>query len=157
MLTVRDVMVRRVVTVGMQRTAKQAAEVMVMFGIGSVVVIEDEKAVGMVTESDILERVVAAGRDPVTITVQEIMSKPVIDVAPDTPLEDAVVLMFDHRIKKLPVVETQGDTRKLLGIVTLTDIARVQPMLLTMLKQLYSDAQEKPPKGIEKVMNFYVS
>ena len=157
MLTVGDIMVRRVVTVGLERSVRETAEVMVMFGIGSVVVIEDERAVGMITESDILERVVATGKDSSATSVREIMSKPVIDVSPETLLEDAVTLMFNHNIKKLPVVEAKEGVKKLVGIVTLTDIARVQPMLLKVLRQLYMEAQEKPPKGIEKVMNFYIS
>jgi len=96
---------------------------MCQFGIGYVVVLENERVVGIVTERDLLKRIVAATRDPEKTFVREIMSKPVIVVGPDLALEDAVKLMFKHKIKKLPVIG--GYPRRLVGLVILTDVARL--------------------------------
>ena len=129
-MRVKDVMVTNVVTLHADQTVKHAARVMGEYGIGCLVILEDGGAVGMVTERDMLNRVIAVAADPEKTLVGQIMSKPVVTVEPDTMLEDAVELMFKHRIKKLPVVERSGVERKLVGLVTLTDIARLHPALM---------------------------
>jgi signal-transduction protein with cAMP-binding, CBS, and nucleotidyltransferase domain len=65
-------------------------------------------------------------------------------------MEEAVKLMFQKKIKKLAVV----DAKKLVGIVTLTDIARFQPQMIKMLKQLTT--KQAVPKSIQKVIDFYI-
>lgn len=153
-LKIRDVMVKNVITVDTDYTVKLAAKIMCQFGIGCVVVLENGRVVGLVTERDLLKRIVAVARDPEKTFVREIMSKPVIVVGPDLALEDAVKLMFTHKIKKLPVIG--GYPRRLVGLVTLTDIARLQPKLIEMLKELFAQAREAPPKSMEKVINYWV-
>jgi CBS-domain-containing membrane protein len=101
-----------------------------------------------------LERVIVAAADPEKTIVEQIMSKPVVTVEPETMLDDAVELMFKHRIKKLPVVE--GRDGKLVGLVTLTDIARINPALMKTLRELFEARNEAPPRSVEKVMNFYI-
>ena len=155
-LKIKDVMVKNVITVDANYTVKHAAKIMSRFGIGCVVVLENEKVVGIVTERDLLDRVVAVARDPEKTFVREIMSKHVNVVGPDLALEDAVKLMFKHKIKKLPVVEGYRANKRLVGLVTLTDIARLQPKLIEMLKELFAKASEAPPKSMEKVINFYI-
>ena len=153
-LKVRDVMVKNVITVEANYTVKLAAKIMCQFGIGCVVVLEKERVVGIVTERDLLKRIVAVARDPEKTFVREIMSKPAIAVEPDLALEDAVTLMFKHKIKKLPVIG--GYPRKLVGLVTLTDIARLQPKLIEMLKELFAQVREAPPRSMEKVITYYI-
>jgi len=155
-LRVRDVMVTNVVTLQSDQTVKDAARLMSEYGIGCLVILEDGRAVGMVTERNMLDRVIAVAADPEKTLVGQIMSKPVVTVEPDTVLEDAVKLMFNHRIKKLPVVERSGAESKLVGLVTLTDIARLHPALIEMLKGLFETMRENPPKHMEKVMNYYI-
>ncbi len=156
MLTVRDVMTKKVIKVRADQSIREAAKTMNEHHVGCLVVVEKGKVEGIVTERDMLGRVVAACADLEKTTVREVMSKPVFMVKPDTPLEEAVELMFAHGIKKLPVVEGGGDGLKMVGIVTLTDIARLQPALIMTLKKLYEVSGEDPPKNVEKVMNFYV-
>jgi len=153
---VRDVIVKNVVTVHADYTVKHAASIMSRFGVGCVVALDDERIEGIVTERDMLNRVVAIARDPEKTLVREIMSSPVIVVGPDLALEEAISLMFDHKIKKLPVVDKQGGKTILIGLVTLTDIARLQPLLMKTLKELFAQAGQAPPKSIEKVLNFYI-
>ena len=155
-LKIRDVMVKDVVTVDSDYTVKNAANIMNRFSIGCVVVLEKEKVVGIITERDMLKKIVAVAQDPEKTFVKEIMSTPIIVVRPDTPMEEALDLMFSYKIKKLPVIEGLPGKEKLVGLVTLTDIARWQPRLIKRLKQLFEEWQEIPPQSIDKVMNYYI-
>jgi CBS domain-containing protein len=149
-------MVENVVTVRPDYTVKHAASIMNRLGLGCVVVLEDERVAGIVTERDLLKRIVAVARDPENTFVGDIMSKPVFVVDPDISLEEALKLMFRHRLKKLPVVDRKRGEERLVGIVTLTDIARLQPRLMEVLKELFSQGGRPPPKSMEKVINYYI-
>jgi CBS domain-containing protein len=102
------------------------------YKIGSIVVIGRGKPVGIVTERDILERIVEPFIDSRTIGVKEIMSSPVVTVPPDISIEEAATLMARNMIKKLPVME--GD--KLVGIVTTMDLMKSAPKLINILEEL---------------------
>lgn len=154
--TVEDVMVEKVVAVDVGDTAKYAAKLMSGLGIGCVVVLEEGSVVGMVTERDLLRRVIADAVDPEETLVKQIMSAPPIVVGPNLALEKAVELMFEHGIKKLPVVEHVNEKTRLVGLITLTDIARIQPKLIETLKELFEMRGEAPPRSLEKVMKYYI-
>ena len=149
-LKVRDVMVREVITVDENSTVKEAVDTMNEFQIGSLIVLERGKAMGIVTERDFLRRVMSGAKDVVNTKVKEIMTTPLVVVEPSTDLEEAVKLMFQNKIKKLAVV----DANKLVGIVTLTDIARFQPQMIRMLKQLTT--KQAAPKSMQKVIDYYI-
>lgn len=136
MLTVDDVMTPQVVTTSDDQSIKNAARVMANHGISSLLVFSADGLKGILTEKDIVTRVVCVGLDPDEICVGEVMSEPVIVITPDTPLEKAVNIMLQHRIKKLPVMESIGDAFQLAGILSLIDVARVQPELINSLKQM---------------------
>ena len=150
-LKVEDIMVKEVITIDSNATVKKAAEIMNEHEIGSLLVIEGHKAVGIITERDVLKRVVAKALNPRKTKVKDVMSKPLIVAEPDMELEDAVKLMFDMRIKKLPIVK-EG---KLVGLVSLTDIARFQPHMIKILKKLA--ARGAPPRRIRKVIDYYIA
>ena len=149
-LKVRDVMVREVITVDENSTVKEAVDIMNEFQVGSLIALEKGKALGIVTERDFLKRVIAGGKDVVNTKVKEIMTTPLVVVESGTDLEEAVKLMFQKKIKKLAVV----DANKLVGIVTLTDIARFQPQMIRMLRQL--TAEQAAPKSMQKVIDYYI-
>ena len=149
-LKVRDVMVREVITVDEDSSVKEAIDIMNEFQIGSLIVLEKGKAKGIVTERDFLRRVLAEAKDVINTKVKEIMTFPLVFVESITDLDAAVKLMFQNKIKKLAVI----DANKLVGIVTLTDIARVQPQMMRMLKQLA--ANQTTPKSMQKVINYYI-
>ena len=149
-LKVRDVMVREVITVDENSTVKEAVDVMNEFQIGSLIVLERGKAMGIVTERDFLRRVLAGAKDVMNTKVKEIMTSPLVVVEPSTDLEEAVKLMFQSKIKKLAVV----DANKLVGIVTLTDIARFQPQMIKMLKEFAT--KQAAPKNMQKVIDYYI-
>jgi CBS domain-containing protein len=96
-----------------------AARVMRDSDIGDVIVIEGGSVCGIVTDRDIVVRGIASGKDPATTRLGEICSKDVTTVSSDTPVEEAVRLMRDRAIRRLPVVD--GD--RPVGIVSLGDLA----------------------------------
>ncbi len=136
MLTVNDVMTPQVVTTRDDQSVKNAARVMANHGISSLVVFSPDGLKGILTEKDIVTRVVCAGLDPDDVNVGEIMSEPVIVITPDTPLEKATEIMLQHRIKKLPVMEKVDEALQLVGILSLIDVASTQPDLISSLKQI---------------------
>lgn len=149
-LKVEDVMVRDVVTIDENSTVREAADVMNKFEIGCLIAVKKGKAVGIITERDLLKRVVAEARDVNKTKVKAVMSSPLVVVEPGMDLEEAVKLMFQMKIKKLPVVEE----KRLVGLVSLTDIARFQPQMIKILKQLAM--RQAAPKSMKKFLDYYV-
>jgi len=119
-LTVKDVMVRDLITIKASASAMEAAEIMDKYDIGCLIVVEGTKPIGIVTERDMLKRVLLLKRDPRKTRVKNIMSRPLIVSTPKTEIRDAVRVMNERRIKKLPVIEDGN----LLGLVSLTDVVR---------------------------------
>ena len=119
-LTVKDVMVRDLITIKASASAMEAAEIMNKYDIGCLIVVEETKPIGIVTERDMLKRVLLLKRDPRKTRVKNIMSRPLIVSTPKTEIRDAVRVMNERRIKKLPVIEDGN----LLGLVSLTDVVR---------------------------------
>jgi len=119
-LTVSDIMTSKVITVSKEENVAETAKLMVRHGIGSVIIVEDGKPVGIVTEKDILDKVVSQDKRGSEVKVSEIMSTPLITVEPESTLEEAIDTMARYDIRRLPVV--RGDT--LLGIVTSSDVIR---------------------------------
>lgn len=145
-------MARRVLLVETTSSAKNAARMMNKFSVSSLIVSCEGNVVGIVTERDILTRVVASGQNPEQVTVREIMSEPIIVVNPETPLEQAVQIMLMERIKKLPVMEKVGEKVKLVGILSMTDVARIQPHLIENIKNL----TQRDDDEIMAELGFYI-
>ena len=132
-MLVRQVMNRDVVVAKPDISLKHACEVMYNFHIGCLIISDDKKINGIVTNSDVI-KAVANGREPDKTLIDTIMTKNVITVDPDKDIEDAAKLMTENKIKKLPVV----DNDKLVGIITASDIVSLEPKLLDNLESLIS-------------------
>ena len=130
-LKLEDVMVKDLIGVEVKTSVKKAVELMNEHEIGCLIVMKRGKLAGMVTERDMIRRVSLDYKDPEKIKVSEIMSKPVIVGKPKMSIEDAVKLMFNRNIKKLPVI----DDDHLVGLVTLTDLVL---SLVTLIDPLVS-------------------
>ena len=102
------------------------------FEIGSVVVVQRRRAGGIITERDIMRKIIEPWIDSAIIKAREIMSTPPLTIRDDAPLEEAAEIMMKNRIKKLPVVKNE----KVMGIVTATDLARSAPQLINLLNDL---------------------
>lgn len=121
--TIRDIMTRTVETVSPETTIKDAASLMKGKDFGSLPVVEGKKVVGVLTDRDIAVRVVAEGRDPASTRLGEVMSKDIVSVREDSDLQEAEKLMHDRQLRRLPVVNAQGE---LVGYLSLAKMTRSQ-------------------------------
>lgn len=146
-MKVEDVMSREVITLDENVSAKKAAEIMAQEGVSAVIATSEGKAIGILTERDILKRIVAEDKNSRETKVKEIMSSPLVAIEPSTDLEKAAHLMFEKKIKNLPVIHEN----RLIGLVSLQDICRLQPEVLKILRQVM-----ETPKNIQRVLRCYI-
>lgn len=114
---VKDVMKKDVLTLGKGASVKDVLDLMTENHAGSVVIVEGSKISGIVTENDILSKIVNGNRGMET-TIEKIMTRSVITIEPGEKIEKAAEIMTESKIKKLPVVSKN----RLVGIITITDI-----------------------------------
>lgn len=119
--TIRDTMTPSPKTIEPGTTVQEAARTMKSEDVGSLPIVEGDQLVGVVTDRDLAIRVLAEGRSGET-TVGEVASKDVVTIDPQQTLEEAVRLMAEHQLRRLPVVEEDG---KLVGILAQADIAQL--------------------------------
>jgi len=131
-MIVKNIMTSGVKTVHVNSTVQDAARIMNELKIGSLIVMDKDRLMGIITERDILAGIVEKAKDSSKVLVKEIMTPNVIVVESDMKIDQAVELMNDKGIKKLPVVE-KGN---LIGIVTAVDIANAQPKLVKKIADL---------------------
>ena len=117
--TIRDVMSPIPMGLTVDGTVSDAAELMLREDIGDVIVLEEDRLYGILTDRDIVVRVIAEGRDPAQTRVGDVCSRELTTVAPDGSVGQALRLMREKAIRRLPVVE--GDD--VVGILTIGDIA----------------------------------
>ncbi len=122
---VKEAMKTNLAVVDPSTTVIDAARLMKQRKIGNVIVIQDNKPVGILTESDIIKKVVAEGKNPGTVLVKEVMSTPILTTDPYVSLDEVMKKMNKCNVRRLPVIEED----KLIGIITLKDISRMSPVL----------------------------
>lgn len=101
-------------------TVLDAVKRMVELNVGSLLVLEDGKVAGIVTERDYLRRVALDGRTDREAEVREIMSSPLVVVSPETTVDECMALMTDRRIRHLPVVEDD----RIVGMISIGDLVK---------------------------------
>jgi len=141
-------MVKDVITVAPRESIKRAAELMNKNEIGCLIVVEDGKPVGIVTERDMLNRVLILKKKIEKIEVCDVMTKSLVSGKPDMEIKSALRLMFKHGVKKLPIIEENH----LVGLVTLTDLAYSRGVLLEM-SEIIKNMEHEPPERMVKVIN----
>lgn len=117
------------ITIRGDASIKEAAEVMLEHNIGSIVIVDDGKPVGIVTKSDLLSRVLVECKDPRECKAREVMSSPLVSVEKDTPILEAMRIIKNKKIRRLLV----RDRDTIVGIVSETDMVRA--VTLTSLAQ----------------------
>ena len=118
--SVRDAMTNNPQSVDASTPVVEAAKLLKQLDVGSLPTIDDGRLVGMVTDRDIVLRVVAEGKDVGSTTVGEIASTDLVTVDPQQNLDEALRLMAQHQVRRLPVVEEDG---RVVGIMALADVA----------------------------------
>jgi len=129
---VRDVMTSDVKTARPDDTLREVIEKMVKFHIGSIVVVQEKRPVGIITERDVLVQLPRMTTDLNVTRAKDLMSCPVRTIGEGETVEEASRFMTEKHIKKLPV--TRGD--KLVGIVTSTDVMRSASRLTDLYEEM---------------------
>jgi CBS domain-containing protein len=144
-ISVREIMSRDVIGIDPDDTAEVAAQRMKHYDVGNLVVMRDEKAIGIVTEEDLVRKLVSKNLLPEKVKIEDIMTSPLITVSPNTSLTSAMRIMLKNNIRRLPIVED----RKLVGIITNKDLLSVSPELnriLIDLIEMNRDIEIKVPE-----------
>jgi CBS domain-containing protein len=134
-LKVGDIMTKKVIVVPFGKTILDVAKLMKKCNVGSVIVVEDDAgkhAKGIITERDIVYKILAKGSDPYTSKVEDIMSRPLRVVKPETTIEDAAKAMRENKIKRLPVVNNDNE---LIGILSEGDIMKIFPVVVDLIEE----------------------
>ena len=129
---VRDVMSKDVKVVRPDTSVKEVVATMNKFNIGSIIVVQAGRPVGIITERDILRRIVEPCLAPEILSARQVMTSPVVSISKTVSIDEAAKIMAKKKIKKLPVMEKE----KIVGMLTLTDIVTKVPTMLSILEEL---------------------
>jgi CBS domain-containing protein len=157
-VTVHDAMTSSVITADPKTTVADAAVLMSRFKIGSIVIKSETGPEGLITESDIIEKVVSKNIMASEINIGQIMTKNLILIDPGSELNQAARLMAKNNIRRLPVVQNGS----LVGILTSTDVLMVSPELTELLvenarmenQREYLDSEKSVPGTCELCGNY---
>ena len=117
---VRNIMTKEVVTIDISRGAAEAARLMTDKHISSVIVVDKEEPIGIITERDFVKKICSKELEISKVNVGEIMSRILTFAGPDTSIDVAIQRMLNHNIRRLPIL-SEG---KVIGIITVTDLAK---------------------------------
>jgi CBS domain-containing protein len=120
--SIRELMTSNPRTVDPSTPVVEAARVMRDEDVGPVPIVDGDTLVGILTDRDIAIRVVADGRDPQTTTVNEVASRDLVTIDPQQDLDEALRLMAENQVRRLPVCEEDG---RLVGILAQADVAQI--------------------------------
>ena len=130
-MAVKEIMSRPAVTISENKTAKDAGMLINRTRKGLIVVLRGKTPVGVISDSDLIRQIISKDKKASKIKIKEIMSTPFVSIDPRDEIENAVQKMKKNNIHRLPVVTKDG---KLLGVVSLTDIARASPDMMYLLE-----------------------
>ena len=119
--TIRDLMSKQPCAIDADKPVSYAAKMMRDEDVGLAPIVEGEKLIGTLTDRDIAIRVVAEGKDPDRTKTRDVATTRLVTVDPQQDLDEALRLMAQHQVRRLPVVEEDG---KLVGVVAQADVAR---------------------------------
>lgn len=130
-ILVEEIMTRNPRAASSDITAQSAAKLMRQEDVGSLIILEDGAAIGMVTEKDLVQKVVAEGRSPSKVRIAAIMSTPLITIGPKESVSDAAKRMANLRLRRLPVLKDG----RLVGVLTENDVLRLSPSLIELTRE----------------------
>ena len=140
-MLVQEVMTKNIIKIDSEKTVYDACKEYSKNKVGSLVVMNNDLIVGIITERDIIERVILNKKDPAKTRIRDVMSKDIKTVHALAPLEKASKIMKEHHIKKLPVVLNN----EIVGIITETDLSHTIEAFseaIDELTQFYADSKE---------------
>jgi CBS domain-containing protein len=119
--SIKETMTSNPCSIDADKAVSYAAKMMRDEDVGLAPIVEGDKLIGTLTDRDIATRVVAEGRDPETTTVRDVASQDIVTIDPQQDLDEALRLMAQHQVRRLPVVEEDG---RLVGVVAQADVAQ---------------------------------
>jgi len=131
-MLVNEIMAKHVITIESDKTILEACNRYNDYKIGCLLAMKNEKIVGIVTERDIISRVIVNQKNPATTKIEEVMSKNIKSIHPQAPIMEAANVMGDYKIKKLPVIDENGTLH---GIITISDIIDIIPNYLKSIAE----------------------
>lgn len=131
-LKVGDVMKKNVIVIPNGSPLANAAKMMKKYDIGCIVVVNKKKAVGIITERDIVHKIVARDKNISKTKVNDVMSKPLRVIRSTTSVEEAAITMKNNGIKRLPVINNK---KELIGILSEGDLARLLPSVVDLIEE----------------------
>ena len=149
-VTVKEIMSKPAHTIDVNKTAKEAATLMGKTRRGFLVVTKNGKPIGVVSDSDLIKKVVAKGLVSHKVKIRNVMNSPLVTIQAEEDITAAVRRMKNNNVHRLPVMESG----KLTGVISLTDIARTSPEMLNLLeyrlkmKETPLEIKEKITSGI---------
>ena len=152
-MELKDIMVRNVVTIDSEASVKEAAKHMNLYEIGCLIVMDKDKVSGILTERDLLTKVVETAKNAEKTKVKDITSTKLVTGTSDMDVVDAARLMLKKKIKKLPIV----NNGKLVGLVTFTDIVRtvrLEPGMMNTFRE-FSREGLLAPKSMKTLIEVY--
>lgn len=132
-------------TISPDETVFEALRLMATKGVGALVVLKDEKMVGIISERDYARKVVLQGRTSRDTKVSEIMTSKVVTVHPDQTIEECMELMTNHRVRHLPVLEDD----KLIGVISIGDVLKD---MIYQQRLLISEMEDQARRGKPEVI-----
>ena len=138
-MPVKEIMTRDVVTIDIKNDVQHLAHKMLVYDVGSVIVTDKKQPVGIVTERDIVRKIVSMNLKPEDISIKELMTTPLITIPATEDVTDTMHKMVKMEIKRLPVVENA----KLVGIVTDTDLLAISAEMGSIFSDLIKMHREK--------------
>ena len=135
--TAREIMSGGVDCIGENETVAEAARKMAQLGVGALPICgEDDRLKGMITDRDIVVKVIAEGKDPNSCKAGELGQGKPVTVGADDSVEELVRTMAQHQVKRLPVI----DGHRLVGVVSESDVAGAAPqqLVVDLVKGVYS-------------------
>tara|TARA_Y100000310_G_scaffold343359_1_gene450602 strand:- start:9851 stop:10375 length:525 start_codon:yes stop_codon:yes gene_type:complete len=142
-IQVGHAMTKNPVIVTKDTNIENCAKEMIEHKIGSVLIIEYKKLLGIVTEKDVMEKVVSKGVIPNTITAEEVMSKKIITTTPEEDIYKAILTMRNTSVRRLPVLNND----QVIGLLTLKDVLRVHPDLFEIVVEKLRIREENSKLG----------
>ena len=145
---VYDCMTTKPISVSSEASLQECSKVMAQNHVGALVIKDNHQSKGLITEQDIVRKVLAKGINPLTKKVKDFMETKLATISPSEDIYDALIKMRDSNIRHLPVVE-HG---KMVGLLTLKDILKIEPQLFELLVEKF-ELREETRKPINRIIS----
>ncbi|MBS3100981.1 CBS domain-containing protein [Candidatus Woesearchaeota archaeon] len=144
---VYDCMTTKPISVPSDVSLEECAKVMAKNHVGALVIKDNHQSKGLITEQDIVRKVIAKGINPLTKKVSDFMETEIMTISPNDDIYDALIKMRDSNIRHLPAVENG----KMVGLLTLKDILKIEPQLFELLVEKF-ELREETRKPISRII-----